>query len=335
MKKIILDAMGGDHAPGATVAGALAALEKSDAIEVVLVGQPEMIEKELGGSTHARLTIRPASEVITMEDSPTMAVRRKKDSSMVVAMNMLRDGQGDAMVSAGSTGALLTAGILIDRCLPGVHRPALTPIIPTLKGPVALIDCGANVDCKPIHLQQFAVMGTAYMKANGCKNPRVGLINIGTEEEKGNELARTVYGLLKEMPLNFIGNVEAREIPAGQADVLVCDAFVGNVTLKLIEGMASSMMTMMKEEFSKKFRFKLAAAVLKPAFRAFKGKMSYSEHGGAPLLGLNHLVIKTHGSAGADAVCSTILQAARLADADVPGIIRSGIAEGGAAFTRE
>ena len=338
MVKIIIDAMGGDHAPGEVVKGSVEALSRFEDIEITLVGQQEALEKALEGMSYpeGRLKTVFASQVIETGEVPVRAVRQKKDSSMVVGMRLLAGGEGDAFISAGSTGALLTAGILIVHTVPGVHRPALAPILPTARDPFMLIDCGANVDCKPVNLQQFAMMGSIYMQeVAGKENPRVGLINIGAEEEKGNELTRTVYQELQNMPINFIGNVEARDIPEGNADVLVCDAFVGNVVLKFMEGLASTMFTMLKKELMATKFSSILALGLKKRFASFKKSMDYTEYGGAPLLGLNKCVIKAHGSSNAKAFCSAIRQAREFSQNDLSGKVREGIARAGAAFTRD
>ncbi len=235
--RIVLDAMGGDNAPDVTVQGAVAALAKRKDITMILVGQKEVIEEKLSGLSYDkdRLEIVDAREIITNDEAPVFAIRKKKDSSIVVGVKMVRDGQADAFISAGSTGAVLAASTIIIKTIKGIIRPALASMMPTIEGPVLAVDCGANVDAKPDHLLQFAVMGDVYMRVvQGVENPRVGLLNIGAESEKGNELTKAVYPRLQQMPLNFVGNVEARDVPNGMADVVVCDAFAGNVMLKKV-----------------------------------------------------------------------------------------------------
>ena len=310
--KIVVDAMGGDNAPQSTVKGAVDALNKSQEISVFLVGQEDVINKELEQYTYPkeRLTVVPASEVIEMAEPPVMAIRKKKDSSIVVGMKMVHNGEADAFVSAGSTGAVLVGGQLVVGRVKGVERPPLAPLIPTEKGFSLLIDCGANVDARPSHLVQFARMGSIYMEnIMGVKNPRVGIVNIGAEEEKGNALVKETFPLLKECKdINFIGSVEARDISKGECDVIVCEAFVGNVILKLYEGVAGSLVRVIKKGMMETLRGKIGGALVKPSMKKVLKSFDTSENGGAPLLGLKGLVVKTHGSSKSQEITNSILQ---------------------------
>ncbi len=310
--KVAVDAMGGDNAPASTVKGTVDALNKSQEIHVFLVGQEDVIKKELEQYTYPeeRLTIVPASEVIEMAEPPVMAIRRKKDSSIVVGMKMVHDGQADAFVSAGSTGAVLVGGQLVVGRVKGVERPPLAPLIPTEKGFSLLIDCGATVDARSSHLVQFARMGSIYMEnIMGVKNPRVGIVNIGAEEEKGNALVKETFPLLKECDdINFIGSIEARDIPKGECDVIVCEAFVGNVILKLYEGVGSTLIKMVKKGMLTSLRGKIGGLLVKPSLKETLKAFDTSERGGAPLLGLRGLVVKTHGSSKAKEITNSILE---------------------------
>lgn len=311
--RIAIDAMGGDHAPGAIVAGAIAAAVEWKDTELILVGNQELIEEQLKLEKErpANLTIRHASEVIGGEDEPVRAVRRKKDASMVVAGRMVKEREADAMISAGNTGALMTTGLLVVGRMEGIERPALAPMIPTLdEVGVLALDLGANMDAKPEHLAQYALMGSLYRnKVHGMSKPRVGLLNVGTEAGKGNELTKLAYPLLEQLPIHFVGNVEARDILSANCDVLVCDGFAGNIMLKSIEGAAGTIFSLLKEQFSKSLKTKLAAALVMPELREIKNKLDYAEHGGAPLLGLSGLVVKAHGSADANSVKNAVRQA--------------------------
>ncbi len=310
--KIVVDAMGGDNAPQSTVQGTVDALNKSQEISVFLVGQEDVINRELEKYTYPkdRLTVVQASEVIEMAEPPVMAIRKKKDSSIVVGMKMVKEGQADAFVSAGSTGAVLVGGQLVVGRVKGVERPPLAPLIPTAKGFSLLIDCGANVDARASHLVQFAKMGSIYMEnIMGVKNPRVGIVNIGAEEEKGNALVKETFPLLKECKdINFIGSVEARDIPKGECDVVVCEAFVGNVILKLYEGVGGTLMKEIKKGMMENLRSKIGALLVKPALKKTLKAFDTSERGGAPLLGLRGLVVKTHGSSKAKEITNSILE---------------------------
>jgi len=312
MVNVAVDAMGGDNAPLVIVKGAIEAINEDKRVKVFLVGRETAIRDELKKYTYdaAQLEIVHTEEVIETAEPPVMAIRRKKDSSIVKSMNMVKEGVCDALVSAGSTGAVLVGGQVIVGRIKGVERPPLAPLIPTEKGVSLLLDCGANVDARSSHLVQFAKMGSVYMESvMGVKNPKVGIVNIGAEEEKGNALVKETFPLLKNCPeINFIGSVEARDIPAGVADVVVCEAFVGNVILKMYEGVGASLIKKVKSGMMSTFRSKIGALLVKPALKATLKGFSTEEYGGAPLLGLNGLVVKTHGSSKAIEIKNSILQ---------------------------
>lgn len=312
MIKIAVDAMGGDNAPSEIVKGAVDAVSERPDITVCLTGQEYIIKKELEKYTYKKeqIEIVPASEVIETGEPPVNAIRKKKDSSIVVGMNLVKRGEADGFVSAGSSGAILVGGQVIVGRIKGVERPPLAPLIPTEKGFSLLIDCGANVDARPSHLVQFAQMGSIYMEnVMGVKRPRVAIVNIGAEEEKGNALVKETFPLLKECPgINFIGSIEAREIPHGGADVIVCEAFVGNVILKLYEGVGATMISMIKKGMMSSLRSKIGALLIKPALKSTLKSFDASQYGGAPLLGLKGLVVKTHGSSKANEVKNSIIQ---------------------------
>lgn len=309
---IALDAMGGDYAPVETVHGAVDAVAEHPEIKVLLVGKQDEIEKELQKYSYNKENIEVvnATEIIEMGEVPTKAIREKKDSSLVVAMKLVHDGQADAVVSAGSTGAILVGGQLVVGRIKGIKRPALAPFLPSKEGFSLLIDCGANVDARPEHLVQFAQMGTVYFEnVMGKKNPTVGIVNIGTEEEKGNQLVKETYPLLKECEgINFIGSVEAREIASGGADILVCEAFVGNVILKFFEGVALTFLGCIKEGLMSSLRTKLGALMVKPALKGLVKTFDVSSQGGAPLLGLKGLVVKAHGNSKAKEIKTALCQ---------------------------
>ena len=329
MVKVAVDAMGGDLAPVETVKGAVEAVGADERIKVFLVGQKEIVEKELSQYTYdeKRIEIVPAEEVIETAEPPVMAIRRKKNSSIVRGLYMVKDGICDAFVSAGSTGAVLVGGQVIVGRIKGVERPPLAPLIPTEKGTSLLIDCGANVDARPSHLVQFAKMGSVYMEnVMGIANPKVGIVNIGAEEEKGNALVKETFPLLKNCPeINFIGSVEARDIPAGVADVIVCEAFVGNVVLKLYEGVGATLIKKVKSGMMTSLRSKIGALLVKPALKNTLKAFDLEEYGGAPLLGLNGLVVKTHGSSKAIEIKNSILQCRTFMDQKISDKIRDKI----------
>ena len=296
--RVAVDAMGGDYAPLEIVKGAVDAVNSRDDIKVFLVGREEAVRAELQKYQYdaSRIEVVNAAEVIEMAEPPVQAIRSKKDSSIVVAMKMVKNGEADAFVGAGSTGAVLVGGQLIVGRIKGVERPPLAPLLPTEKGASLLIDCGANVDARPSHLVQFAKMGSIYMEhVVGISHPRVAIVNIGAEEEKGNALVKETFPLLKACDdINFIGSIEARDIPSGYADVIVCEAFAGNIILKLYEGVGSTLISMVKKGMMSSFRSKIGALLVKPALKKTLKQFDTSEHGGAPLLGLKGLVVKTH-----------------------------------------
>ena len=323
MVPVLLDAMGGDNAPAEIVKGALAALSDSPSIKVTLCGKEDVIKAELEGKQYPkdRLFIENADEVITTEEAPVMAIRRKKDSSIVKGMNLVKSGQADAFVSAGSSGAILVGGQLIVGRIKGVERPPLAPLIPstTEKGVSLIIDCGANVDARSSHLVQFAKMGSIYMEhVLGVKNPRVAIVNIGAEEEKGNMLVKETFPLLKNCPdINFIGSIEAREIPNGGADVIVCEAFVGNVILKMYEGVGRMMLSTIKGALMSGIRGKIGGLLIKPSLKGVMKTFDATEYGGAPLLGLNGLVVKVHGNATEKEISNAIRQCEMFKDQNI------------------
>lgn len=326
---VALDAMGGDNAPYETVKGAVDAVNEDKRVKVFLVGKEPIIREELKKYTYPaeQIEIVHAEEVIEMAEPPVMAIRKKKDSSIVKAMYMVKNGECDALVSAGSTGAVLVGGQVIVGRLKGVERPPLAPLIPTVDGVSLLIDCGANVDARPSHLVQFAKMGSVYMEnVMNIKNPRVGIVNIGAEEEKGNALVKDTFPLLKNCPdINFIGSVEARDIPAGIADVIVCEAFVGNVILKMYEGVGGAFIKKIKGGMMTNLRSKIGALLVKPALKETLKSFDTEQYGGAPLLGLKGLVVKTHGSSKAIEVKNSILQCIAFKEQNINEKIREKI----------
>ena len=329
--RVALDAMGGDNAPSEIVKGAVDAVSSREDIKVFLVGQEELVKKELQKYSYPseRIEVVDAPEVIEMAEPPVQAIRRKKQSSIVIGMNMVNQREADAFVSAGSSGAVLVGGQTIVGRIRGIKRPPLAPIIPTETGKSLLIDCGANVDARPEHLLQVAQMGSIYMEnVIGVKNPRVAIVNIGAEEEKGNALVKETFPLLRECKdINFVGSIEAREIPHGGADVIVCEAFVGNVILKLYEGLSSTLIGIVKGGLMSTVKSKIGAALALPALKKTLKAFDSSEYGGAPLLGLNGLVVKTHGSSKAKEVTNSIYQCVTFREEHINEIIKEKIAD--------
>lgn len=312
MVNVALDAMGGDNAPKEIIKGALDALALRSDIKVYLCGKQEAIQAALAENSYDkdRLEIVDAQEIIETGEPPVMAIRKKKESSIVKGLALVKDGTCDAFVSAGSSGAVLVGGQFVVGRLKGVERPPLAPLIPTENGVALLVDCGANVDARASHLVQFAKMGSVYMEhVIGVKKPRVAIVNIGAEEEKGNMLVKETFPLLKNCPdINFVGSIEARDIPKGDADVIVCEAFVGNVILKLYEGVGATFLKLVKKGLMTTLRSKIGALLIKPALKQTMKTFDASEYGGAPLLGLNGLVVKTHGSSKAKEITNSIIQ---------------------------
>lgn len=306
---IAVDAMGGDHAPAEIVQGALDALKLSDDLHIILVGREQEIKEYIPqNADNSRIAIVHCEEVIGMDEHPANAYRRKKNASITVATKLVKEGQAEAVISAGSTGAQMVAALFGLGRIKGIDRPGLATVMPTLAGPKVLLDAGANADCKPENLIQFAVMGKIYAeKILKIVEPKVALVSIGEEEAKGNELTIKTHQLLKEVKgINFIGNIEGRDILTGKADVMVCDGFVGNTILKVTEGTAQAIFTLLKEELTKNTVNKMGAMILKPAFKDLKAKLDYSEYGGAPLLGLKGISIVCHGSSKAFAIMNAI-----------------------------
>ena len=325
--KIIVDGMGGDNSPVEIVKGSVDAVMEYG-IDIIIVGNHDRIKEELSKYNYPKekIEIMNSSQIISNDEDPALAIRRKKDSSMVVGLRALEQGDADGFLSAGNTGALLAGGLFIIKRIPGIDRAALASVYPTVKGLSLLVDAGANVDCKAEYLNQFGIMGSIYMEqVMNINKPKVGLVNIGTEEGKGNMLTKDAYELLKHSPINFIGNVEGREIPAGAADVIICDGFVGNVILKLTEGMAISIFALLKEKLLKNTATKLGAILLKPGLKELKSKMDYREYGGAPLLGTKKPIVKAHGRSDALAIKNAIRQLINFIDKDVINIITENI----------
>lgn len=326
---VVVDAMGGDYAPIEIVKGAIEAVNEKDNLIVTLVGQENVIQDELAKYEYPsdRIEVVHAPDVISNDEAPVLAIRRKKESSIVVGLNLVKAQKADAFVSAGSTGAVLVGAQLIAGRIKGVERPPLAPLIPTAKGVSLLVDCGANVDARSSHLVQFAKMGSLYMeKVIGIENPRVAIVNIGAEEEKGNMLVKETYPLLKNCnDINFIGSIEARDIPAGGADVIVCEAFVGNVILKLYEGLGSTLISMIKEGLMSTAVSKVGAALAKPALKKTLKKFDASEYGGAPMLGLNALVVKSHGNSKSTEIKNSILQCITFQEMNINNVIKENL----------
>ena len=330
--KIILDAFGGDYAPAEVIAGGLDALAKRRDLSLIFAGKEAEIEAVLKGRSYdaGRVEILNAPEVISCEEEPTAAIKRKPDSSLCVGFRRLKEDEAvKGFVSAGSTGAFLVGATLKLGRIKGISRPALCPVLPTEKDgkQVLLLDAGANADCKPINLLQFALMGAAYAEAQGVVAPKVALLSNGTEDTKGNALNREVFPLLKDAGINFVGNMEARDILSGETDVVVTDGFAGNVALKSLEGGIASLMAVMKQEIMSTLKGKIGGLLLKDAFRAIKNKMDYNKQGGAVFLGVEEVVVKAHGSSKAVAVSNAVLQAAEAADRDIIGKIKLKLAD--------
>lgn len=307
--RIALDAMGGDYAPATTVEGAIKAVNEWDNLSVILVGNEIELTQELKKKNYpsSSINIKHASQVVEMDESPLVALRQKKDSSIRVAMELVRSGEADAMVSAGNSGVVMAMALFVLGKLGGVDRPAIATTMPTLKGLFVLLDAGANVDCKPLHLLQFAIMGETYARnIFNIESPRVALLGIGEEDAKGNELTREAFKLLKDSGLNFIGNIEGKDIFTGDAEVVVCDGFVGNITLKISEGLAETMMKMLKREISDRSGGRFGYLLLKGALKRFKKKTDYAEYGGAPLLGISKPCIISHGRSTTKAIKNAI-----------------------------
>lgn len=328
--RVAVDAMGGDNAPTEIIKGVVEAVHADERVKVFLVGQEDVVKKELAAYSYPaeRIEVVHASEVIETGEPPVNAIRGKKDSSIVKGLGLVKNGECDAFVSAGSTGAVLVGGQVLVGRAKGVERPPLAPLIPTENGCSLLIDCGANVDARPSQLVQFARMGSIYMEnVMGVKNPTVAIVNIGVEEEKGNALVKETYPMLKECrDINFIGSIEARDIPAGKADVVVCEAFVGNVILKLYEGVGATLIKKVKGGMMTNLRSKIGALLVKPALKQTLKAFDLEEYGGAPLLGLKGLVVKTHGSSKSVEIKNTILQCITFQEQDVVGKITASIA---------
>lgn len=323
--KLAIDAMGGDHAPKEIVLGAMEAISKIDQLEIILVGDEQKIKPYL--TSDKNISIVHTEEFITGEDEPVRAVRRKKNSSLVLMANMVKNKEADACLSAGNTGALMSAGLFVVGRIKGIERPALSPTLPTQDGKgFVFLDVGANVNATENHLLQYAIMGSIYAeKVRSINKPRVGLLNVGTEEGKGNEVTRRAYDLMQEAPINFIGNVEARDLLLGVADVVVADGFSGNVALKTIEGTAMLMFSMLKDTFMSSFKTKLAAALVKNDLKKLQSELDYSEYGGAALFGLAAPVIKAHGSSNSRAIYNAIKQACYMIEQDVTDTIKTTI----------
>lgn len=327
---IALDAMGGDHGPEELIAGAVLAAKQAD-IRVSLVGDETLLQSHLKAAAldsqlASRIHIVHSSQIIEMKDNPVDAIRKKKDSSIMVAFGLVAAGEADAVVSAGNSGATLAAAVRKLGRIKGVSRPGIASFFPTQKKPVVIMDIGANVECRPQHLLQFGVMASAFSRLHGTQNPRVGLLTIGEESGKGNSLVKETYELLDASALNFIGNVEGRDVYRGDVDVIICDGFVGNICLKISEGLVESAMCMLRDEIVKSWRAKIGYLLAKPAFRAFKRRVDYSEYGGAPLLGVDGTGIVCHGKSNSVTIKNAILAAAQMVKKNVNQEIRSGIA---------
>jgi len=318
--KIVIDGMGGDFAPKAVIKGCIDAVIEDDDIEIIITGRESIINEELSKYSYnkEKISVIHTEEVITTDEAPVMAVRKKKDSSLVKALHLVKSGEADAIISAGSTGAIMAGASFIIGRIKGIDRVALAPVMPGKNAPFMVVDSGANVDCKPNFLLQFALMGKIYYEnVLDVLNPSIGLINIGAESEKGNELTKAAYQLLKNTEFNFVGNVEPRDVSSGDVNILVCDGFVGNTILKMYEGVAINIFSMLKKEIMSSFISKIGGILLKPVFNNFKKKFDYSEYGGSAFLGTKGICIKAHGSSDGKAFKNAILQAKICYDNDV------------------
>ncbi len=303
--KIVLDAMGGDHAPAVNIDGAVETVQQTNDIEVILVGDESAVRKELKSRKFKseRISVVHASQVVEMHESPAVAIRKKKDSSIRVGLNLVKEGRADAFVSAGHSGAIMGTSLLLLGKSTGVDRPAIATVMPTIRDSIILLDVGANVDCKPENLKQFALMGNTYCKLIlGREKPKIGLLGIGEEDIKGNELTKEAFKLIKQSHLNFLGNIEGKDIFSGKADVVVCDGFTGNIALKLSEGLAEAILKMLKREIAQITAGRIGYLLLKPAITNFKKRTDYDEYGGAPLLGINGTSIISHGRSSSKAI---------------------------------
>lgn len=311
--RVALDAMGGDHAPSVNIEGAIETVNEFEDIEIILVGDTALINQELQRKIYpaARLSLQHASQVVEMHESPSTALRKKKDSSIKIGLEMVKSGRADAFVSAGHSGAVMATSLLLLGKSKGVDRPAIATLMPTIKDTFIMLDVGATVDCKPENLLQFALMGNTYCRLILEKDsPRVALLSIGEEDTKGNEVTKEAFKLIKESHINFIGNVEGKDIFSGNADVVVCDGFIGNVALKISEGLAETILKMLKREISSVSTGRLAYLMMKPAIRNFKKRTDYDEYGGAPLLGINGTSIISHGRSSSKAIKNALKVAA-------------------------
>ncbi len=328
--RVALDAMGGDYAPSVTVEGAVETVDEHEDIEVILIGDEAVIRRELGKKRYeaARVMVRHASEVVGMDDSPTAALRKKKDSSIRVGIDLVKSGGADAFVSAGHSGVVMATALLLLGTSRKVDRPAIATIMPTLRDTFVLLDAGANVDCKPENLLQFALMGNTYCKlVLGRPEPKVALLSIGEEDTKGNELTKIAFKLIRGTGLNFIGNIEGKDIFTGKADVVVCDGFIGNIALKISEGLAETILKMLKREITSVSTGRIGYLMMKPAIRNFKKRTDYDEYGGAPLLGINGTCIISHGRSTSKAIKNALRVAADYASKKAYEAISSDIEE--------
>ena len=329
--RVALDAMGGDYAPAVTIEGAIETVNDFEGIDVILVGDENSIKRKLDSKRHLpnRISIKHASQVVGMDEAPAAAIRKKRDSSIGRAIELVKNGEADAMVSAGHSGVIMATALLFLRTSPGVDRPAIATIMPTLKAPFVLIDAGANLYCKPENLYQFGLMGSAYCSAIfGRTEPKVALLSIGEEDTKGNELTKESFKLLKKADINFIGNVDGKDIFTGIADVIVCDGFTGNVVLKISEGLADAIVKILKREIAEQSVGRIAYLLMKSALISFKKKTDYDEYGGAPLLGINGTCIISHGRSTAKAIKNALRVAADFSEKRVYEVIASKIEKG-------